>query len=410
MPLLTEGGPAPSFFGARPGRRDHDARAVGTIALEGRFGNASPASTLSGHVGEPTMTSSSRRSGIKLNRPFVGIPSFLRAPIETNLEVLDADIAVYGVPFDEGSPFLAGSRMGPRSIREHSLRFAASRRRALRPRDAAHLPRPRVRQPDHRRRRRCRRVAHRREEHLRQRHRSDPHGPRQGGTAGGARRRPLRSPTRIVKGFEDEEPLHVIHFDAHIDYAPFIHDLRFTNGHAFRHIAPMQHVLSLTQVGIRSLRSFEAHIQDSIDDGNRVMTMGEFHDVGPRGVAEVVPARCTDLRQHRHRRARPAADPRVRVGRAERNELCGVARHPRRHRRALQRGRARPRRGEPDPGRGDRHHLLSRRAHGAGVPREHLPPAALGAAPAKHAPRRVADCGMRSGRQRRRRNVPSAVR
>ena len=72
------------------------------------------------------MTSSSRKSGIKLNRPFVGIPSFLRAPIETDLDVLDADIAVYGVPFDEGSPFLAGSRMGPRSIREHSLRFAAS--------------------------------------------------------------------------------------------------------------------------------------------------------------------------------------------------------------------------------------------------------------------------------------------
>ena len=72
------------------------------------------------------MTSSSRKSGIKLNRPFVGIPSFLRAPIVTDLGALDADIAVYGVPFDEGSPFLAGSRMGPRSIREHSLRFAAS--------------------------------------------------------------------------------------------------------------------------------------------------------------------------------------------------------------------------------------------------------------------------------------------
>ena len=72
------------------------------------------------------MTSSSRRSGIKLNRPFVGIPSFLRARIETDLDALDADIAVYGVPFDEGSPFLADSRMGPRSIREHSLRFAAS--------------------------------------------------------------------------------------------------------------------------------------------------------------------------------------------------------------------------------------------------------------------------------------------
>ena len=31
------------------------------------------------------MTSSNRRSGIKLNRPYVGILSFLRARIETDL-------------------------------------------------------------------------------------------------------------------------------------------------------------------------------------------------------------------------------------------------------------------------------------------------------------------------------------
>ena len=74
------------------------------------------------------MTSSNRRSGIKLNRPYVGILSFLRARIETDLDALDADVAVYGVPFDEGSPFLAGSRMGPRSLR-HSLRFARTRLR-----------------------------------------------------------------------------------------------------------------------------------------------------------------------------------------------------------------------------------------------------------------------------------------
>ncbi|MCY4589618.1 MAG: arginase family protein [Alphaproteobacteria bacterium] len=48
-------------------------------------------------------------------------------------------------------------------------------------------------------------------------------------------------------------------------------------------------MLSLTQVGIRSLRSAESEIVDSIDDGNRVMTMGEFHNVGPQGVAGVLP-------------------------------------------------------------------------------------------------------------------------
>ena len=77
----------------------------------------------------------------------------------------------------------------------------------------------------------------------------------------------------IVKGYEDEAALHVIHFDALTDYAPFIHELRFTNGQAFRHISPMDHVLSLTQVGIRGLGGVESQIRDSTDDGNRVMTM-----------------------------------------------------------------------------------------------------------------------------------------
>ena len=53
----------------------------------------------------------------RLDMPFVGIPSFLRAPIHTDLDTLDADIAILGVPFDEGVPFMPGSRFGPRSLR-----------------------------------------------------------------------------------------------------------------------------------------------------------------------------------------------------------------------------------------------------------------------------------------------------
>jgi len=59
----------------------------------------------------------------RLDFPFVGVPSFLRSPLVQDLGELDADVAVLGVPTDEGSPFMPGSRFGPRSIREHSLRF-----------------------------------------------------------------------------------------------------------------------------------------------------------------------------------------------------------------------------------------------------------------------------------------------
>ena len=234
------------------------------------------------------MTSSSRRSGIRLDRPFTGIPSFLRAPIETDLDTLDADIAVYGVPFDEGSPFLAGSRMGPRSIREQSLRFAGSR---------AGLHDPETGRTYLAYEMANRTIADVGDVDVWP---TDVKSSFDNATdltravlAKGALPVALggdHSVTYpIVRGFEDEAPLHVIHFDAHIDYAPFIHDLRFTNAHAFRHIVPMDHVKSLAQVGIRSLRSVESHISDAVEDGSRVVTMGEFHQMGPAGVAEVVP-------------------------------------------------------------------------------------------------------------------------
>ena len=38
----------------------------------------------------------------------------------------DLAIGAVGAPTDEGSPFLPGSRFGPRALREHSLRFVAA--------------------------------------------------------------------------------------------------------------------------------------------------------------------------------------------------------------------------------------------------------------------------------------------
>ena len=50
----------------------------------------------------------------RLDMPFVGIPTFLRTEYCKDLARLDAEVAVMGVPFDEGVPFMPGSRFGPR--------------------------------------------------------------------------------------------------------------------------------------------------------------------------------------------------------------------------------------------------------------------------------------------------------
>jgi agmatinase len=64
----------------------------------------------------------------RLNLPFVGIPSFLRSPVCTDLKHLDADIAMLGAPSDEGSPWFPGARLAPRAIREMSVRHLRHRR------------------------------------------------------------------------------------------------------------------------------------------------------------------------------------------------------------------------------------------------------------------------------------------
>lgn len=55
-----------------------------------------------------------------MRNPFVGIPTFLMAPICFDLDQLDTDIAVIGMPYDLGTSVNTGARFGPRGVREAS--------------------------------------------------------------------------------------------------------------------------------------------------------------------------------------------------------------------------------------------------------------------------------------------------
>ena len=238
------------------------------------------------------MTQSYKSRRDRLDPPYVGIPSFLRAPICLDIDALDADIAIMGVPTDEGSPFMAGSRFGPRAMREHSLRFAGG--------GPGGYYDPETRREY---------LVH----EMEQDRIADTGDVDVLPTNVGRTFDNITEMTRaildrgalvvvlggdhaitypVVRAFS--EPLHVVHFDAHLDYAPFVHDLRFTNAHAFRHISPLPHVESLIQAGIRSLRNTREMMDDSLADGNEVVTMSEFREHGPRAIADTVPkdARC----------------------------------------------------------------------------------------------------------------------
>ncbi|MBB4018452.1 agmatinase [Chelatococcus caeni] len=221
----------------------------------------------------------------RVNRPYVGIPSFLRSRIVEDIAGLDAAIAVLGVPFDEGSPFLPGSRLGPRALREHSLRFASGR--------GYYDPETRREYLVEEMTRGLIADAGDVDVHPANAERTFANITEavRGIIARGAMPVVLGGDHSITypifRAFD--EKLHVIHFDAHTDYAPFENDLRHTNSHAFRHIAGMGNTLSLTQVGIRSLRHSPDQVEEVIASGNRIIPMGEFRRLGPAGIAALLP-------------------------------------------------------------------------------------------------------------------------
>jgi len=227
----------------------------------------------------------------RADMPFVGIPSFLRSPVVGPGDPVDADLVILGAPTDEGSPFMPGSRFGPRSIREHSLRFVTGEPGYFDPSAGRHFLQ--------------REVSEGRIVDLGD---ADIVPTNVSGTFDNITALVARAVsgggTPIVLGGDHAisypvvraltDPLYVIHFDAHLDYMPFVHGASMTNAHAFRHIAHMPHVQGLIQVGIRSLRSTEVMWRDSLADGNQVITMSEFRQRGPQEVARLLPkgARC----------------------------------------------------------------------------------------------------------------------
>jgi agmatinase len=219
--------------------------------------------------------------------PFVGIPTFLRAPVVDT--AAGARLAVLGVPTDEGSPFIPGSRFGPRAIREQSMRFASAADSRF----------------DVRRGRRLLDVGEGELVDLGDVEvvAADPASTAANITAA-VREVVAAGAVPVVLGGDHsitlpvmralEGPLHVVQFDAHLDYAESVGTNAYSNAHAFRPISRMESVESLVQVGIRSLRTEEGLYRQSLADGNRIVPPGELRSLGADGLAALVPqgARC----------------------------------------------------------------------------------------------------------------------
>ena len=226
----------------------------------------------------------------RLNLPFVGIATFMRAPVCENLDELDADIAILGFPSDEGTGWLPGARLGPRRLRELSMRFTGGTPTANAGFwDIDSGKRYLDYEMGQRRIVDCGDV--------------DVIYTRPDTTWDNAtamvRKILERGAFPVILGGDHgisysiarafSEPMTVVHFDAHVDYQPFVHGVIHSHGNPMRMITSLPTVDRIIQAGIRSFRTHEEDASDSINDGNTIVTARRLREIGPEGLAAMLP-------------------------------------------------------------------------------------------------------------------------
>ena len=206
---------------------------------------------------------------------FAGLPTFMRLPVAEPSQV---DIAIIGVPFDLGTTNRAGTRHGPRELRnQSSLMRRVHHVTGLSPYDRARVadcgdviidPFDLMRSLDI--------IA------------AHYEGVRTAGalplTAGGDHLISLP----ILRGLAKEGPVGLIQFDAHSDtYDSFFNGSRYTHGTPFRRaieeglVDPKRFV----QIGLRGAISDAGNYDYAREMGVRIIFIEEFME---RGVAEVM--------------------------------------------------------------------------------------------------------------------------
>ncbi|WP_417692353.1 agmatinase [Roseibium sp.] len=233
------------------------------------------------------MTSHGYDSG-RLNLPFVGICTFGKFPYQPDWNAIDADVAVLGAPFDFGTQWRSGARMGPRAIREASTLFSFGHGGAYDfEDDITYLPADTTRiidigDAD---------IIHtdtigshaRIEEGVRKILKAGALPVVLGGDHS------VNIP--CINAFEGQEPIHLVQIDAHLDFVDERHGVRYGHGNPMRRAAEKPYVTGLSQIGIRNVSSTARDgYEDARRMGSDIQSVRHFRKLGVEGMLERVPA------------------------------------------------------------------------------------------------------------------------
>ena len=224
----------------------------------------------------------------RLNLPFVGISTFGKSPLCLDWEQIDADVAIMGAPYDFGTQWRSGARFGPRSIREASTLFAFGHAGAYdHEDDVTYLHAEKVRMVD---------IGDADIVHTdtMKSHANIELGVRKILAAkalpvvlGGDHS--INIP--CINAFSDQDPIHIVQVDAHLDFVDERHGVRFGHGNPLRRAAEKPYVKGMTQIGIRNVSSTAREgYEDARRMGSDILSVRQFRKLGVEQVLSSIPA------------------------------------------------------------------------------------------------------------------------
>ena len=224
----------------------------------------------------------------RLNLPFVGICSFGKSPICLDWDKIEANVAVMGAPLDMGTQFRAGARFGPRAIREASTLFSFGHGGSYdHEDDVVYMTSDKVKMVD---------IGDADIVHTDQAKSlaNIEFGVRKI-LAAGAMPVVLGGDHSVniacINAFSEQEPIHIVQLDAHLDFVDERHGVRNGHGSPMRRAADQSYVTGLSQIGIRNVSSTAREGYETARAmGSDILSVRQFRKLGVDAVLERIPA------------------------------------------------------------------------------------------------------------------------
>jgi agmatinase len=224
----------------------------------------------------------------RLNLPFVGISTFGKSPYEPDWGRIDADVAILGAPFDFGTQWRAGARFGPRAIREASTLFSFGHAGAYdHEDDVTYLEGVRIvdiGDAD---------IVHT--------DTATSHANIEAAVRAilkaGALPVVLGGDHSVnipcINAFSEHGPIHIVQFDAHLDFVDERHGVRFGHGNPMRRAAEKSYVTGLSQFGIRNVSSTAREGYEAARGmGSDILSVRQIRKLGIEAVLDRIPERA----------------------------------------------------------------------------------------------------------------------